>query len=244
MSLVSLWGGRGVSLPAASPCPGTRGRWYPPGAPGQGHSADFGEQGCSEVQAPASGDVAALLLLSAAELAGAPSTSNALTLFISGEAPPTTHAHAPPKQPGCLPDTRNERAWEGVQAAPGSAVPDRRGPALRRHRPPQPQSQRKRLDGRNQSGGGRTSAGGHGHGTHTQRTRRQGGPRGQRAPVARRGAGCQPRRGHGGAPGALPSCPPPSPSDANSLKAAEITGEGRRTSAGAGLLKTVPPHRL
>lgn len=43
---------------------------------------------------------------------------------------------------------------------------------------------------------------------------------------------------------ALPSCPPTFPSDQTGLKAIEITWEGRRTSAGAGLLKTVPPHRL
>lgn len=48
------------------------------------------------------------------------------------------------------------------------------------------------------------------------------------------------REGSEGAPLPLPTFP----SDQNSLKAAEITGEGRRTSAGAGLLKTVPPHRL
>lgn len=43
---------------------------------------------------------------------------------------------------------------------------------------------------------------------------------------------------------ALPSYPPTFPSDQTGLKAIEITWEGRRTSAGAGLLKTVPPHRL
>lgn len=79
-----------------------------------------------------------------------------------------------------------------------------------------------------------------------------------RAPQPRRGTECGTGMGcgthmgcgtwgatpSGAALRALPSYPPIFPSDQTGLKAIEITWEGRRTSAGAGLLKTVPPHRL
>lgn len=244
-------GGGEKGGPARSiPLPWRPGEVVPAGRSGPGALRRFGGQGLSEVQAPALGDVAVLLLLSAAELAGAPSRSKALALLISGEAPSPplrTHTRTPPRSSPlvCLtPETTGRGRGGGRQL--------RDPPCQTSGIPPCAGTARLSLDDTESGSTGEIKAPGRGggergRGTRTQRTRRQGGPRGRRAPVARRGAGCHPRRGFRGAgeaPGALPSGLPPSPSDANSLKAAEITGEGRRTSAGAGLLKTVPPHRL
>lgn len=144
---MSPFGGGGGEKggPARSiPLPWRPGEVVPAGRSGPGALRRFGGQGLSEVQAPALGDVAVLLLLSAAELAGAPSRSKALALLISGEAPSPplrTHTRTPPRSSPlvCLtPETRGRGRGGGGQAAPGSAVPDLRDPALRRHRPPQP----------------------------------------------------------------------------------------------------------
>lgn len=111
---MSPFGGGGEKGgPARSiPLPWRPGEVVPAGRSGPGALRRFGGQGLSEVQAPALGDVAVLLLLSAAELAGAPSRSKALALLISGEAPSPplrTHTRTPPRSSPlvCLtPETR------------------------------------------------------------------------------------------------------------------------------------------
>lgn len=228
----------GGSFPASSSC--ARERWYPRA----GVLRRFGGQGCSEVQVPALGEVAALFR-SAPTPADAPRMYHQSALLSSREKHPPRHPEA--AYVFCLTPEKCER---GVWAAPGLVEPPQCQTLgiPRRHRPPHPQLQRRRLDRRNQSEGRavRGTWGGGAGGSAEPSGQR---PGLGRAPLPRRGEGCGVSfpPGHGGAGGvhgALLSCPPSFPSDQNSLKAAEITGEGRRTSAGAGLLKTVPPHRL
>lgn len=207
--------GKGVSLLTASPCP--RGRWYPPG---YGTSGYFGGTGMLRGSSRRLGRSRSAALLSrCARWRSMKIKWISPVKFSYGEAPLKAHTHAP-KLPSFLLDSRKKRWWEegaGSSAVPRAfASPALSDPALRaepprRHRPPRPKLQPRRLDGRNQSEG---RGGKHrGQGAGGQRGPRGVAPGLGRAPVPRRGAGfgvrVPPPAGRGGAGGGSEGAPPP-----------------------------------